>query len=43
MHLVQVRVGDRVYVCSTESGEVLELEYPKMKEVGGGQRYANLG
>lgn len=28
--LLQVRVGDRVYVCSTGSGTILELSYPDM-------------
>lgn len=27
---MQVRVGDRVYVCSTGNGTILELSYPNM-------------
>lgn len=30
MHVLQVRVGDRVYVCSTGNGTILELSYPNM-------------
>jgi hypothetical protein len=31
--LPQVRVGDRVYVCSTGSGTIFELSYPSMAMV----------
>jgi hypothetical protein len=31
---LQIRVGDRVYVCSTGSGSILELSYPDMTLVG---------
>jgi hypothetical protein len=31
--LLQVRVGERVYVCSTGSGDILELSYPDMNLV----------
>ena len=31
-----VRVQDRVYVCDTGNGRILELEFPSMKEVRGG-------
>ena len=30
-----VRMGDRVYVCDTGNGQLLELEFPSMTLVGG--------
>jgi hypothetical protein len=30
-----VRVKDRVYVCDTGNGRILELEFPSMKQVRG--------
>jgi hypothetical protein len=28
--MVQIRMGERVYVCSTGDGSILELSYPSM-------------
>ena len=35
LHWTQAQRGNRVYICSTEEGAILELSFPDMVQVGG--------